>query len=203
MKVLVYRKGKGYFHGIFILLFFGGEKMKKSATKKIVYAGILIALGLLLPFLTGQIPSIGSRLLPMHIPVLLAGFICGWPYGLLIGFIVPLFRSVLFGMPPMFPTAVAMAFELAAYGAVTGILYKILPKKNISVYVSLIVSMICGRIVWGAVSLVLYGIKGSAFTWEIFMAGAFVNAVPGIIIQIVIIPVIVIALKKGRFIEND
>jgi len=177
--------------------------MKKSTTSKIAYAGVLIALGMLLPFLTGQIPSVGSRLLPMHIPVLLAGFICGWPYGLIIGFILPLFRSVLFGMPPMFPTAVAMAFELAAYGAVTGILYKILPKKNISVYVSLIVSMICGRIVWGAVSLALYGIKGSAFTWEIFMAGAFVNAVPGIIVQIIIIPVIVIALKKGRFIEND
>lgn len=177
--------------------------MKKSTTKKIVYAGLLIALGLVLPFLTGQIPSIGSKLLPMHIPVLLVGFICGWPYGLLIGFILPLFRSVIFGMPPMFPTAVAMAFELAAYGAATGILYKILPKKNISVYISLIVAMICGRIVWGAVSLVLYGLSGSAFTWKIFMTGAFVNAVPGIIVQIVIIPVIVIALKKGRFIEND
>lgn len=177
--------------------------MKKTTTKKVVYAGVLIALGLVLPFLTGQIPSVGSKLLPMHIPVLLAGFICGWPYGLLIGFILPLFRSVLFGMPPMFPTAVAMAFELAAYGAVTGILYKILPKKNISVYISLIVAMICGRIVWGTVSLVLYGLSGSAFTWKIFMTGAFVNAVPGIIVQIIIIPVIVIALKKGRFIEND
>lgn len=177
--------------------------MKKSTTKKVVYAGVLIALGLLLPFLTGQIPSIGSKMLPMHIPVLLAGFICGWPYGLIIGFILPLFRSVIFGMPPMFPTAVAMAFELAAYGAVTGILYKILPKKNISVYISLIVAMICGRIVWGTVSLVLYGLSGSAFTWKIFMTGAFVNAVPGIIVQIIIIPVIVIALKKGRFIEND
>ncbi len=177
--------------------------MKKSTTKKMVYAGLLLALGLVLPFLTAQIPSLGSKLLPMHIPVLLAGFICGWPYGLLIGFILPLIRSMLFGMPPMFPTAVAMAFELAAYGAVTGILYKILPKKNMSVYISLIVAMICGRIVWGAVSLVLLGLSGSPFTWEIFMTGAFVNAVPGIIIQIIIIPVIVIALKKGRFIEND
>ena len=176
--------------------------MKKSTTK-MVYAALLFALGLLLPFLTAQIPSLGSRLLPMHIPVLLAGFVCGWPYGLIVGLFVPLFRSLLFGMPPMFPTAVAMAFELAAYGAVTGILYKILPKKNISVYISLIVAMICGRIVWGAVSLVLLGLSGSPFTWEIFMAGAFVNAIPGIIIQIIIIPVIVFALKKGRIIEDD
>ncbi len=177
--------------------------MRKSTTKKMVYAGVLLAVGILLPFLTAQIPSLGSRMLPMHIPVLLAGFICGWPYGLVIGFILPLFRSVLFGMPPMFPTALAMAFELAVYGAVTGILYKILPKKNISIYISLIISMICGRIVWGIVSFVLYGLSGSPFTWQIFMTGAFANAIPGIIIQIIIIPIIVIALKKGRFIEND
>lgn len=177
--------------------------MRKSTTKKMVYAGVLLAVGILLPFLTAQIPSLGSRMLPMHIPVLLAGFICGWPYGLVIGFILPLFRSVLFGMPPMFPTALAMAFELAVYGAVTGILYKILPKKNISIYISLIISMICGRIVWGIVSFILYGLSGSPFTWQIFMTGAFANAIPGIIIQIIIIPIIVIALKKGRFIEND
>lgn len=177
--------------------------MKKLSTKKIVYAGLFLALGLLLPFLTAQIPSLGNMMLPLHIPVLLVGFICGWPYGLIIGFILPLLRSMLFGMPPMFPTALAMAFELAVYGVVIGILYKVLPKKNISIYISLIISMICGRIVWGIVSFALYGLAGSAFTWEIFMAGAFVNAIPGIIIQIIIIPIIVMALKKGRFIEND
>ena len=89
---------------------------------KLALAGLFIALGLVLPFFTGQIPSLGSKLLPMHIPVLLAGFVCGWPYGLAIGFIVPLLRSVLFGMPPMYPTAVAMAFELAVYGFATGFL---------------------------------------------------------------------------------
>ena len=106
------------------------KRMEKSSTKRIVYAGLLLALGLVLPFLTAQIPSLGSKMLPMHIPVLLTGFICGWPHGLIIGFILPLFRSVIFGMPPMFPTAVAMAFELAAYGAVTGVLFNIFPKRN-------------------------------------------------------------------------
>jgi thiamine transporter ThiT len=177
--------------------------MKKLSTKKIVYSGLLLALGLVLPFLTVQIPSLGSKMLPMHIPVLLAGFICGWPYGLIIGFILPIFRSMLFVMPPMFPTAIAMAFELAAYGAVTGILFKIFPKKNVFIYISLIISMICGRIVWGVASIFLYRLSGSAFTWKIFMTRAIVNAVPGIIIQIVIIPIIVIALKKGSFIENE
>ncbi len=177
--------------------------MKKITTKKIVFAGLFIALGLVMPLLTGQIPSIGSRLLPMHIPVLLAGFVCGGPLGLVVGFIVPLLRSVLFGMPPMFPTAVAMAFELAVYGLATGLLYKMLPKKNIYIYVSLIISMILGRIVWGIVSFIIYSFGETQFTWQMFTAGAVVNAIPGIILQIVIIPAIVIALKKGNLLKDE
>lgn len=138
----------------------------------------------------------------MHIPVLLCGFICGWPYGLIIGLVLPVFRSMLFGMPPMFPTAVAMAFELAAYGLMTGLLYKLLPKKNVSIYASLILSMVCGRIVWGIVSFFLYGLNETAFTWETFISGAFLNAIPGIVIQIIIIPVVVIALSKAKLIES-
>lgn len=176
--------------------------MNKLPTKRLVLSGLFLALGLLFPFLTAQIPSLGSRLLPMHIPVLLCGFICGWPYGLIIGLVLPVFRSMLFGMPPMFPTAVAMAFELAAYGLMTGLLYKLLPKKNVSIYASLILSMVCGRIVWGIVSFFLYGLNETAFTWEIFMAGAFLNAIPGIVIQIIIIPVAVIALSKAKHIES-
>jgi len=176
--------------------------MNKISTKKMVLSGLFIALGLTLPFLTAQIPSIGSKLLPMHIPVLLGGFILGWPCGLVIGLIVPLLRSILFGMPPMFPTAIAMSFELASYGLVAGLLYKLLPKKNIFIYITLIISMICGRIVWGTVSIFLYGLSGTAFTWKIFMAGAFINAIPGIIIQVIIIPIILIALERAKLIQN-
>jgi len=154
-----------------------------------------------MPFLTVQIPNIGSRLLPMHIPVLLCGFICGWPYGLIIGLVLPVFRSMLFGMPPMFPTAVAMAFELAAYGLMTGLLHKLLPKKNISIYIIDFINDLW-KIVWGCVSFFLYGLSKAAFTWEIFMAGAFLNAIPGIVIQIIIIPVAVIALSKAKLIES-
>jgi len=192
MKVLI----------LMVFLFYGGNNMKRLSTKKIVYSGVFLAIGLLLPFLIAQIPSVGRRLLPMHIPVLLCGFVCGWPYGLIVGFILPVFRSALFSMPAMFPDAIAMAFELATYGFMSGLLHKLLPKKRAFIFVSLILSMICGRIVWGCVSLLLYGFGGMAFTWEIFMAGAFVNAIPGIVIQIILIPVIVVALSKAKLIES-
>ncbi|HKL99818.1 MAG TPA: ECF transporter S component [Mobilitalea sp.] len=163
---------------------------------------LLLAIGMILPFFTAQVPSVGSKLLPMHIPVLLAGIICGWQYGLFIGFVLPLLRSTIFGMPPLFPIAIAMAFEMAMYGAVIGILYRIFPKKSIYIYISLIISMIAGRIVWGSVSMFLFGLNGSTFTWKLFVAGALVNALPGILIQIIIIPILVVALKKVNLIEN-
>jgi len=101
----------------------------QTKTTKLTLSGLFLALCLVLPLLTGQIPQIGSALSPMHIPVLLCGFVCGWPYGMAIGFIAPLLRGVIFGMPPIFPVGIAMAFELAAYGALAGLFYKILPKK--------------------------------------------------------------------------
>ena len=170
----------------------------KSSTLNMVLAAMFLALGIVMPFITGQIPEVGSMLLPMHLPVLICGFVCGWKYGLAVGFVVPLLRSVMFGMPPLMPTATCMAFELAAYGACTGLLYAKLPKNNVSVYVSLLGAMLIGRVVWGAVSMVVYGVMGNAFSVQMFMAGAFLNAVPGIVMQIVLIPVIIMALKKAR-----
>ncbi|NMA65761.1 MAG: ECF transporter S component [Clostridiaceae bacterium] len=176
--------------------------MRKISTKNLILAGLFIALGLLMPFLTAQIPSIGSKLLPMHIPVLLCGFVLGWPYGLIVGLIVPVFRSLLFTMPPMFPTAIVMSFELAAYGFATGLLHKLFPKKNIFIYFSLIISMIFGRIIWGLASFIILSLSGSAFTIEAFLAGAFINALPGIIIQIVLIPALVMSLKRIKVLEK-
>ena len=164
--------------------------------RKIVLAGLMIALAIILPFATGQIPQIGSMLLPMHIPVLLCGFICGWKYGLAVGFIVPLLRSMMFSMPPMM-TAIAMAFELAAYGVITGLLYKVLPGKKAKVYISLIAAMLVGRIVWGLVSLVIYGITNAVFTWQIFIGGALLNAIPGIILQLIVVPALVLVIEKN------
>lgn len=174
-----------------------------STTKKNTFAGMFLALALLLPFLTGQIPQIGNALSPMHIPVLLCGFVCGGPLGLVVGFIAPLLRYMLFGMPPIFPTGIAMAFELAIYGLAAGLLYKRLPKKTPYIYVSLILSMIIGRIVWGAAMFVIsLLVTDVQFGLSAFLAGAFIKALPGIILHVVLIPVIVIALKKAKLMFN-
>lgn len=166
-----------------------------------VLSGLFLALCLMLPFLIGQIPSIGSALLPMHLPVLLAGFVLGAPYGAIVGLIAPVLRSVLFGMPAMFPMAVSMAFELAAYGLLTGLLFRTFPRKNVFIYLSLLLSMIGGRLVWGLASYALFSLSGAAFTWKIFVAGAFINALPGIILQIILIPAIIMALRKGKLLD--
>ena len=165
--------------------------------KNLTLSAMFLALGLVLPLLTGQIQQFGSMLLPMHIPVFLCGLICGWRYGVAVGFLTPLLRSVTFGMPPMYPVAVAMAFELAVYGGVAGFLYGRSRWQCIrALYRAMIVAMIAGRIVWGAAEVILLGLRGSAFTWEAFLAGAFLNAIPGIILQLVLIPAVMVALNR-------
>ena len=163
--------------------------------QKLVYSALCLALCLVLPFLTGQIPEIGSMLCPMHIPVLLCGFICGPAWAAVIGAIAPLLRNVLFGMPPLFPTGVAMCVELAVYGLVSGVLYLNLPRKKISIYIALIAAMMLGRVVWGVVRYVIAGIQGNSFTWAMFLSNAVTSAIPGIILHIVLIPVLVMALE--------
>ena len=165
--------------------------------RRMTYSALCLALALVLPFLTGQIPQIGSALCPMHIPVLLCGFLCGWPWGLAVGFIAPLLRSVIFGMPVMIPGAVAMAFELATYGAVAGFLYRKFPKKLPGIYVSLLIAMIAGRVVWGIARLIMAGIVGNGFTFTMFISGAITTAIPGIIAQLVLIPAIVYAMERA------
>ena len=168
--------------------------------QKLTYSALYLAIALILPFLTGQIPQVGSMLCPMHIPALLCGFVCGWGWGLAVGFVSPLLRSVLFGMPDMFPTAVSMAFELAVYGAAAGALYRALPRKTVSVYLSLIIAMIAGRLVWGVIRYLLAGLAHSTFTPALFLAGAVTTAIPGIILQLILIPALVIAMDKAHLI---
>lgn len=170
--------------------------MKKVNVNVLVLSALFLALALVLPFLTGQIPEIGSMLCPMHIPVLLCGFFCGWPWGLAVGLVAPALRSVLFGMPPMFPTAVCMSLELAAYGAVSGMLYRVLPRKKGAVYAALLAAMAAGRIVWGAARFLCAGLDPSAFGLTAFWAGAVMTAIPGILLQILVIPILVMALEK-------
>lgn len=178
--------------------------MKKHiALVKMVLAALFLSLSLVLPFLTGQIPEIGAMLCPLHIPALLCGFICGWPWGLAVGLVSPLFRSLIFGMPPLFPTAVCMAFELAAYGAVAGAVHKMLPKRKPYIYCSLLIAMVVGRLVWGVAMFVCLGINGGVFTLTAFLAGAVTNAVPGIVLQIVLIPVLVMLLDNSKILRLE
>lgn len=173
--------------------------MLSSKTYRLVLAGVFLALALVLPFFTGQIPEVGAMLCPMHFPALLAGFFCGAPWGAAVGFVAPLLRSALSGgiAPPLFPTAVCMAFELATYGALAGFLYRRLPRRKSSVYIALLTAMAAGRLVWGAARFLCTGLQVSAFGLSAFWAGAVANAILGIIAQIVIVPLLVLTLERS------
>ena len=167
----------------------------REALRKLVLSAMFRAIGLVLPFFTGQIQQIGNMLLPMHIPVMLCGLICGWQYGAAVGATLPLIRSLLFGMPPIFPTAAAMAVELCIYGLAIGFLYGLFKKQNLAaVYISLVPAMILGRVAWGGAQTVLLSMQDSAFTFKAFLAGALLNAIPGIILQLLLIPAIMTTL---------
>lgn len=175
--------------------------MKKGRVERLALSAMFMALGLALPFLTGQIPQIGGMLLPMHLPVLICGFVCGWKWGLAVGLVTPLLRSLLFGMPPMMPTAICMAFELATYGAVAGYLYGRLEGSKLRVLASLVTAMLVGRVVWGIASFAVYSLfTQRAFTLAMFWAGGFAGAWPGMLLQLVLVPLIVYALEKAKLV---
>ncbi len=174
--------------------------MKKQRLYKLVLSALFLSIGMVLPFLTMQIKEIGDSLLPMHLPVMLCGILCGYGYGAAVGLMLPILRSVCFGMPPLYPNAVWMATELLTYGLIIGLMYKTLPKNTLCLYISLIVSQIFGRIVWGLSKSILLGLGGKAFTWAMFISSGFVNALPGIILQLILIPTILLILKRTKFI---
>jgi len=186
------------------------RKTAKKELKKISLAGILLALGLVLPFLTGQLPDIGNMLLPLHLPVLIAGFSLGGGYGMLVGAMLPLLRSLLFGMPALFPKAVTYAFELATYGLVSGFLYSLLTKfatrvkkysmiyEVFAVYLSLLCAMLSGRVVFGIVTLIIFSLSGSAVSLEYIITETVFLAIPGIILQLIAIPLLVLTLRRAK-----
>ena len=173
---------------------------QQNHIKNLVLSALCLAIAMYLPFLTGQIQTIGNMLCPMHIPVFLCAYMCGWKWAAAVGFVSPFIRDSAFGMPPIMPVGIGMAFEMLTYGLVAGILYKVLPKKTVNIYVSLIISMIAGRVVWGVVRLIIAGVVSTPFTWQMFIGGAVLEAIPGIILHIILIPVIVLALKKAKLI---
>ena len=171
---------------------------RQKSLKELILTALFLALALVLPFLTGQIPQLGSQLCPMHLPILLCGFFCGPWYALAAGLAAPYLRLAVFGMPPLMPSGIAMSLELATYGFAAGMLYRWLPERKGSLYIALLGAMLLGRGVWGASRVVLAGLSHSTFTWTAFLTGAFLQAIPGMIVQVILIPVLVRRLKKSQ-----
>ncbi len=169
-------------------------------TKKLVLAALLLALGVVLPAATHSIPNAGSVLLPMHIPVLLCGLTCGWQYGLTCGLLAPALSHLITGMPPA-AVLPSMACELAAYGLISGLSTRFIHmgKRMVDLYLQLIASMLIGRAVYGAMNALVF--RAGAYSMEVFLTAAFVTAMPGIIIQLILLPMLVLALEKARVLE--
>ncbi len=162
---------------------------------------MFLAIGVILPFLFGQIPQIGSMLLPMHIPVFLCAFICGWKYGVPMAVVLPLLRSFLFLRPNLYPEAISIAFEMAVYAFVAGYLYGSSKWKCIkALYKSLLVAMIAGRIVRVAVQVTLLGIGNIPFTFGAVLTGTIIAGIPGIILQLIIIPAVMVMLHRTKLV---
>ena len=169
----------------------------QTRLRKAVAAAVFLAVGMVLPLLTMQIKEIGDTLLPMHLPVLLCGFLCGAQYGGTVGLLLPFLRGAVFGMPPLYPNAVWMAVELATYGLVAGLLYARCRRKTLGqVYLCLIAAQLAGRVAWGLAKTLLLGLAGKPFTLMMFLSGGFVDALPGIILQILLIPPVVHLLSR-------
>ncbi|MDY0235187.1 MAG: ECF transporter S component [Gudongella sp.] len=163
-------------------------------TRKIVTSGLLIAIGLLLPMLFHSINLGGQIFLPMHIPVLIGGMILGPLYGSIVGLITPILSSFFTGMPLAFPMLPIMVFELGIYGLTAGYFSKIFPKR---IFLPLLAAMIDGRITAGLVVFVLSRFFGSDLNPLIFLKGAIITGLPGIMIQLILIPPIIIGLRKS------
>ena len=166
--------------------------------KKLTLTAMFLSLGIVLPMLFGQVPQIGSMLLPMHIPVFLCAFICGWKYSVPMSFILPLLRSVLFSRPNMYPEAISIAFELAVYALVAGLIFEAFSKKNLkAVYVSMISAMVLGRVVRILVQMALLGLKGTPFTFSAVFSSVVIVGLPGIILQLIAVPLILFTFKRN------
>ncbi len=176
--------------------------MKHKEIKRLVFAALCLALCWVLPFFTGNNRALSSMLSLMHIPALLCGFVCGWPYGLAVGLLGPLTRHLMFQMPPL-TTAISMAAELGIYGLCTGLFYRLLPKKIPFLYVNLVISILAGRIAGGLAKFAIAGVQHTSLTFGEVFTAMMVTTLPGTAIQLVLIPLIVIALKKANLFCND
>lgn len=164
--------------------------------KKSVVTAVSIALCVVLPMAFHSIPNAGSIYLPMHIPVLICGLLCGWQFGLLCGLAGPLLSSLMTGMPPAAILPVMM-IELAVYGFATGFSMRFVRtgKTAVDLYASLIVAMLLGRVVAGLVKAFIF--MPGKVTLAAWAAGYFAVSLPGMVIQLALVPAAVFALMKA------
>ena len=168
-------------------------------TKTLVKGSVFLALGLIVPYIFHATGIPGTIFLPMHIPVLLCGFILGKKYGFIVGAITPLLNSIVSGMPPIYPVAIAMAFELATYGFLAGYLFK---DKEYNLHISLVSAMIVGRFVSGISNYILLAFAGKPYALKVFLASSFVKPIWGILIQLALIPVVIKGIESGSRMVN-
>lgn len=170
-------------------------------TKRMILSALLVAMGVVLPMAFHSIPNAGSVFLPMHIPVLLCGLICGWPYGLACGVLAPLLSSLMTGMPPA-AILPGMLCELAVYGLVSGLLLKVIHTQHtiVDLYASLLGAMISGRLVAGVLNALIF--RAGSYSLAMWTTASFVTALPGIAIQLVLIPLLVMALQRAGLIKR-
>ena len=170
--------------------------MKFTYVKKMVFTAVCIALCVVLPIAFHAIPNAGTVFLPMHIPVLLCGLACGWPFGFVTGLLGPLLSSLITGMPPaaMLPS---MMVECATYGLVSGLMMLLVRTKNatIDLYISMVIAMALGRIVSGLAKALIFTPGTPAFAW---VTTSLVAGIPGIVLQLVLMPLVVYALTKAK-----
>lgn len=172
--------------------------MKKLSIKNMVLAALFLAIGVILPFFFHTFGfGAGAVFLPMHIPVLMCGFVCGAPYGAVVGVLLPSLSILLTGNPPLYPTAIAMSLELCAYGTAAGLLYRFFSEIP-----SLLIAQLVGRAVSGLANLVLLGLQGGQYLLATFLSGAFVTALPGLVIQWIFCPILLAVLKKGGYLHE-
>ena len=169
--------------------------MNKISTRQYLYGSFFLGLGVLLPQIFHMTGIAGPVFLPMHIPVLLAGMLVCPMIGLYVGILAPVISYLLTGMPPISPPIMPlMIIELGAYGFISGQLYRIF-KKN--VYLSLVSSMIIGRIALGIAAFTAMQFFGFKINPLVYVKGAIITGMPGIGIQLILVPVLVIMVKRG------
>lgn len=167
-----------------------------TPVKRLVLTALLAAMCVVLPMAFHAIPNAGSVFLPMHIPVLICGFVCGWPYGMVCGFIGPALSSLLTTMPPV-AYLPPMMVECAVYGLVSGLCLKYIRTGKLygDLYIALIAAMIAGRVVAGIAKALIFS---PGITMSVWITSSFITALPGIVIQLILIPQLLLLLTKAK-----